>query len=350
MESVVDLILAGRPLRSPRLSIVIPALGSPDALEATLVSVLQNRPSDCEVVVALDRAYDDPYALGEEVRFLTARGATTVADALDAVIRLCRAPIVHVLAAGAEVDDGWTDAAVAHFCDDRIAAVAPLVLRSRQDAVVCSAGVDYTCGGRRLRRGCGDEIARHDAALDVLGPTSTAGFYRREALLKLPRAFEPQVTDRLFDVDLALQLHAVGYRAVFEPRSIAYREAAASAAVAPFAAGRGAERLFWRNAPTMGLLKSVALHPLAVLGELLDSRSIGAKLTGLVGRVAAMAEVVSYRRHHRALGALGMPGLSYAVTSTGDRVRFDSPHPRPATTNKPAVTTETAGDGDDRAA
>lgn len=333
-------------MRSPRLSIVIPALGSLDALEATLVSVLQNRPSDCEVVVALDREYDDPYELGEEVRFLTARGATTIADALDAVIRLCRAPVVHVLAAGAEVDEGWADAALAHFCDDRIAAVAPLVLRHRNEATVCSAGVDYTCGGQRLRRGCGDELAQHDTSVDVIGPTATAGFYRREALLKLPKAFESRVTDRYLDVDLALQLHAVGYRSVFEPQSIAYRQTATSATTSAFEAGRGAERLFWRNAPTMGTLKSLAAHPFAIARELFDSRTVGAKLAGLAGRVLALAEIVSYRRHHRALNSLGMPGLSYAVTSTGDRVRFDAPHPHTGVTSRQPTPADARNDGD----
>jgi hypothetical protein len=334
-------------LRSPRLSIVIPALGSLDALEATLVSVLQNRPSDCEVVVALDREYDDPYELGEEVRFLTARGATTVADALDAVVRVCRAPVVHVLAAGAEVDDGWTEAALGHFCDDRIAAVAPLVMRSREDVQVCSAGVDYTCGGRRVLYRHGDEHFDETIASDVLGPTSIAAFYRREALLKLPRAFESRVTDRLFDVDLALQLQTAGYRAVFEPRSIAYREAAAAvAAPSAFAAGRGAERLFWRNAPTMGTLKSIALHPFAVLHELFDARPLGAKLAGLAGRALALAEIVSYRRHHRALAALGTPGLAYAVTATGDKIRFDAAHPGTAATSRTTAAADARHDGD----
>lgn len=38
---------------APRLSIVIPAVSSAEDLEQTLVSVLENRPDDCEIVVAL---------------------------------------------------------------------------------------------------------------------------------------------------------------------------------------------------------------------------------------------------------------------------------------------------------
>ena len=39
----------------PRLAIVIRAVGSIESLEGTLVSVLENRPADCEILVALDK-------------------------------------------------------------------------------------------------------------------------------------------------------------------------------------------------------------------------------------------------------------------------------------------------------
>lgn len=318
---------------------MIPALGSHEALEATLVSVLQSRPSDCEIVVVLDRRYDDPYQLSDEVRFAVVAARST-AEALDSATRQCRAPIVHVLAMGAEVDEGWADAAIEHFCDDRIAAVAPLVLRTRREATVCSAGVDYAASGRRRRRGCGVPRESFDLATDVLGPTAVAGFYRRDALLKLPRVFDAAVTDRLYDVDTALQLRTAGYRAVYEPHSVVYREAAESAKVSPFAAGRGAERLFWRNIPSVGRLRSLVAHPLAATLELFDSATVGDKLLRLLGRVTALAEVVSYRRHHRALQAIGTPGLSCVITSTGDRVRIDGAHPHPTTTSKPSVPVE----------
>jgi len=57
----------------PRLSIVIPCLGGAAEFDATLVSVLQHRPADCEVLVIHNEPYDDPYALGHEVRFVECR-------------------------------------------------------------------------------------------------------------------------------------------------------------------------------------------------------------------------------------------------------------------------------------
>jgi GT2 family glycosyltransferase len=319
----------------PRLSIVIPALNSSPRLETTLVSVLENRPRDCEIVVVLTSRYDDPYDLAEEVRFVVDSEATTPAAAIETGLNACRGNVVHLLASGAEVDEGWADAAVEHFLDHRIAAVAPLVLRSRDESLVCSAGLEYGSGGVRKRRACGlpiGDLGR--ASFDVLGPTSVAGFYRRDALLALARPFDPAVTEGLIDVDTALQLQAAGYRAVVEPRSVVFRSAVESAVVSPFAAGRGAERLFWRNAPQRGLVRDLVEHVGTVLGELFARGSLGEKAGKLLGRAAASLEIFGYRRHHRRVAAVGRPGLSFVVTSTGDRVRIDGAHPRSPTVAK----------------
>ena len=139
----------------PKLSIVIPALDSLELLEGTLVSVLQNRPDECELVVLLNRAYDDPYDLAGEVRFVVLPEMNTLGSALRSALELCRGSILHVLSAGVEVEEGWADAALRHFQDNRVAAVAPLVLRSRTEEVVWSCGLDYGAGGTRRRRCCG---------------------------------------------------------------------------------------------------------------------------------------------------------------------------------------------------
>ncbi len=312
----------------PKLSIVIPALDSLALLEPTLVSVLQNRPEDCEVVVLLNRAYDDPYQLGDEVRFVVVREGTDTARSLEAGLRICRGDVVHVLAPGAEVDEGWTSAALEHFYDRRIAAVAPLVLRSREEAdVVCNVGVEYGVGGSRRLHGGGRPADEFERNIDVLGPTLIAAFYRRDVLLTLPSPFDASVTDGLLDIDVALQLKAAGYRAVFEPRSVAYRNEALLPAASALASGRGAERVFWRNAQALGWIRSLAMHGFTVVGELLGRRTIGEKLLRLVGRAVGCCDILAFGRHRRALAALGRPGLAYTVAATGDRIRFDKPHP-----------------------
>ena len=51
----------------PRLSIIIPALGNSARLESTLVSVLENRPLDCDIIVVHTGEYNDPYDLAGEI-------------------------------------------------------------------------------------------------------------------------------------------------------------------------------------------------------------------------------------------------------------------------------------------
>ena len=69
-----------------------------------------------------------------------------------AAIALVRSPVVHVLAAGCEVTEGWADRALDHFADLSVGAVAPLVLRADRREQVLAAGIDYHAGGaRRLR-------------------------------------------------------------------------------------------------------------------------------------------------------------------------------------------------------
>ena len=346
MDSV-GITRLGSPLSLPQLSLVIPALSTLDALETTLVSVLQNRPQDCEVVVVLNRAYDDPYSLSGEVRFLVVREAQSLAQSLSAAVQACRGMVVHVLAAGVEVDEGWTDAAMEHFIDNRVAAVAPLVLAERDDVTICAAGLGYSCGGRRSVLAEGSDAETLAAkAVDVLGPTHFAAFYRRESLLKLAQAFDPAVGDERIDVDTALQLKQAGYRAVLEPRSRAYRGGAEMPRASAFAAGRGAERLFWRNVSAFGRARSLLTHPFTLLSELFAARSFGEKCGGLLGRLAAVADVVSLRRHQRRLAEVGQPGLAFVVTSTGDRIRIDAAHPHPASTVKPKQPAERRYDGE----
>ena len=75
-----------------RLSIVIPVLRQLDRLEDTLISVLENRPADCQIVVVLNEPYNDPYQLSGEVCFIQAAAGSSFADTLNlgVVASLCR--------------------------------------------------------------------------------------------------------------------------------------------------------------------------------------------------------------------------------------------------------------------
>lgn len=250
----------------PRLSIVIPALGAWEQLETTLVAVLGNRPADTEVIVALHEAYEDPYGLEGEVRFVRLRPGATTLDAWNAGIAACRAPLVHLLACGAAVGEAWCDAAVDHFDDARVAAVAPLVLSEGER--IGTAGWHYSLGGAANHFAAGkptDAIGAPDERW--MGPHGAAAFYRLSAFGSAPAAFDSTLGNELAPLDLALRMRQAGYRAILEPRSrviIPELPTVMSSALQ-------AERLFWRHAANDGSWQPVVAHVGAVALEFAGS-------------------------------------------------------------------------------
>lgn len=243
----------------PRLSIVIPALAAWEQLEATLVSVLANRPTDAEIVVALGRGYEDPYGLEGEVRFVSLpRGATAV-DAWNEAFVACRAPVVHLLACGAIVTEGWADAALSHFDDLRVAAVAPIIT-SVDERIVQTAGWQYSLGGVASNFAVGQPP---DSVREVrrrwMGPHGAAAFYRQSVLTPSRAAFDASLGEELAPLDLALRLRTAGYRAILEPRS---RVAIANFTLSGGMAGNHLvhEKLFWRHAASDGTWHSAVAH------------------------------------------------------------------------------------------
>ncbi len=254
----------------PRLSIIIPVLDSTTLLEEGLVSVLQYRPADCEVIVVLSGEYDDPYNLrDEDVRFVNAGEASDWLSIVNRGLAVAAGDVVHLLACGAEVQEAWADRALTHFEDAQVAAVAPLVLTAGDTERVLAAGVQVHRSGAGGARLAGKRLSGvPQVSQAVLGPSAIAAFYRTEALTAVGDQLDTFVGPALADVDLALRLQHDGFQAVFEPTSqiVLPRETLPTEA-----AGRERachqERLFWRHLSAQGRAAQIALHFLAVLGE-----------------------------------------------------------------------------------
>ena len=165
-----------------RLSIIIPYLGNPKRLEDTLVSVLENRPNDCEVLAVLAQPYDNPYKLDDEVCFCRAADGTGLAELMNLGIATSRAPVVHLLTCGAEVREGWADVAMAHFRDPQVASVAlagyrlgPSGPRPGSRSPVHPCGSDPASRQRGVRWGRGTEGRSRFGALSCGGFLSQDG-------------------------------------------------------------------------------------------------------------------------------------------------------------------------------
>ena len=279
----------------PRLSIVTAVLGDPQQMDDTLLSVLENRPADCEIVVVHNQPYRDPYNLSDEVRFVEAPRAAGLVECLNRGLAASRSPVVHVLACGVEVCPGWADAALRHFDDPGIAAVAAIVLDRDDRGKIVSAGLGYRVEGTAWRLGRHsrpDNVAA--CRQDLCGPDTLAAFYRKSAI-ESAGGFAAWTDGAWAGVDLALRLRQAGFRCALEPQCVAHVRAAADSEPA-FQYGRNAEQFFWRWASSQGWLASLAGHFALLAGLCVISLWRPSGLLQLAGRVCGAIQAMFAER------------------------------------------------------
>jgi len=277
-----------------RLSIIVPFFGdNQQNLETTLVSILENRPASCEILVVHNGEYNDPYELVDEVRFITT--GECLLDGLNVAIRSSHGEVVHLVESGMEVEPGWTDWSLVHFADPDVAAVSPLVLSQSSPRQVVFWGVNYFAGGHRqiVGRNCRWDSER-ESLPKMMGPTMSASFYRRQTLVEIG-LFDRWVGQRLADIDVALKLKTAAYRNVIEPNSRLYVTDATGSRDSHFQTGRFNERLFWRHAVHFGWMQSLCLHGLVISLSVLACLSNLARIGGLMGRLTGLLDL-SLRR------------------------------------------------------
>lgn len=303
----------------PRLSILIPLLDDTSRFEDSLASVLQNRPSKCEVVVVDSTRYEDPYDLRGEVRFVAVEPGTGLIDAINAGFRAAKGRVVNLLQPGVVVRDGWTRPALSWFDEQQMAAVAPVVFDASDESRVVSAGVAYSRTGRRivhLAAASADRLARSPKA--PLAPTLSFGFYRR-SVVNAVGGFCRSAGATHADVDMGLTSQALGLRCGLEPESAAVMNPEALAVSPTYVSGRSEEIVFWRHRSSTGRFMSRGGHSLSVAGGFLRHvGSVGA-FTSLLGHLAGWrrreAAEVQAERIRRA-----------AETLERNRSRSNSPH------------------------
>lgn len=309
----------------PRLAIIIPAVRSIESLETTLVSVLENRPDDCEILVVLNQAYGDPYQLEGEVRFIASTPGDSAMRCINRGLDEATSEIVHVLASGCTIAQGWTDEPLEQFRDPRIAAVAPLVCNVARPERVLTAGVGYSAGGaRRLYGGRTIRFVKRGLR-PIHGACGLAAFYRKSALDALG-GFPIDLGDTLADVDLAWSLRHIGYQTVVEPSSQVFAPAEMFQPQRGFRQAMYRERLFWRNAPAVGWPLALACHPLNMAMELLASIPRLAMVTQLLGRLCGALQIGRHLRHHAWLQSLDQNVVVLPVNAESQH-RLDRPHP-----------------------
>ncbi len=206
---------------TPRLSIIVPVGSDIPAFENTLISVLENRPEHCEIIVAHSGNYDDPFMLADEVEFLVT-ASTRLARIVAEAANVARGHIVHVLAEGIIATEDWTEPALELFEQHDTAIVAP-VIRDRETGDIVNAG--WFDSAARLCHGLAagqNEVRRRDINR-VDGAYLQASFWRRDVLASLENTFDSASTlESVYAHTLVAQV--AGWRSAMATNSNVYSD------------------------------------------------------------------------------------------------------------------------------
>lgn len=331
MSDTFDLV------RSPRLSIVIPTPADTAAMEETLVSVLEHRPDDCEIVVSLGCEYADPWNIREEVRFVQAPSGSSLVGCVNLGVAASAGEVVHVLAAGWRATEGWTDLPMERFEDDDVGAVVPLGVAGDDRDHVVSAGVRCAVGGRRIdvaadtrwRKAKAAECPPAGATVPQ-GPVLEAGFWRSDVLELAGRGFTTACGDAAADADMAITLSRSSKRVVVEPYSQVIAPTTTGRVRArSFVAGLHAERLFWRSMAGSSILPALVMHVVEIVRHAVARAPLGT-LPMLVGRMVAVLQFGSYVSRYLQLRNVirQAAGQGHGQTNAEERptIRIDDAH------------------------
>jgi GT2 family glycosyltransferase len=317
------------PSQRPRLSIVIPTINDTSALEETLVSVLENRPDDCEIVVALGCEYDDPWNIREEVRFVQAPVGSGYVACANIGISASEGDVIHILAAGWRATSGWADGAIERFADGETAAVVPLAVSAADQDRVVGAGIRYGRGGRRIAiapRKAAASVAKVAAAgIEPHGPSIDAGFWRSDVLRQVGPGFSTACGDRCADADMAESVARTGLSVVLEPSSRVVAGQTGAGRKQPFVAGLHAERLFWRSMQGRPIVSSLVMHGVEIVRHAVARAPFGT-LPMLAGRAVAMMQFGSYLTRYRQLRGLVQAAAERQTADESRTIRIDSAH------------------------
>jgi hypothetical protein len=324
-------------VRSPRLSIVIPTPADTAAMEETLVSVLEHRPDDCEIVVALGCEYADPWNIREEVRFVQAPSGSSLVGCVNLGVAASAGAVVHILAAGWRATEGWTDRPMERFEDDDVGAVVPLGVAADDRDHVVSAGVRCAVGGRRINVAADTRWRRAKAAdcpptggTVPQGPSLESGFWRSNVLAMAGRGFTTACGDAAADTDMAITLARSGRSVVVEPHArVIVPAAAAKVRTRSFTAGLHAERLFWRSVAGSSFVSALVLHVVEIVRHAVATAPLGT-LPMLLGRMVAVLQFGSYVSRYVQLQNVIAQATTQDRRQTGveerQTIRIDGPH------------------------
>lgn len=295
----------------PKLAAVIPYQQGPSHLEATVLSILENRDSQIELIVVDAGRYSDPYGLsGVEMTILPVDSNTDWFSMVYEGIQSSIAPIVQVLAPGMTVTKDWWQVPLEAFTSARTGAVQPAYHAPGGPRI--AGGLDRAALPRR-------SLKQQVREGESVGVSSMGGFFRKRALLALDGWLKGLPRDAA-DAEMTLALAALDFQTLACPESKLMIDQPARIASQPsYATGMASGQIaaaYAQNPSTgvtvdsltgqLGQLASALVHPSTVAERL--GWVLGQRDQSLVRRVTrrlreANERLEPWRQSIQALGS-----------------------------------------------
>jgi hypothetical protein len=185
----------------PRLSVIVPHLNDDSGLELTLISILENRGRDIEVLIVHDGRYSDPYGLDQDEAALIEadRGTGLMSQVNLATVSSC-SPYIQVIMPGTIVDRGWYEESIALLADGQVSAICqPIACEESGEVVV---GLESSALPHR-------RVTGHSSKA---GSPLLLGSVFRKRTLKALGGWMEGVSREIAEVEMALMLSSLGIR------------------------------------------------------------------------------------------------------------------------------------------
>jgi poly-beta-1,6 N-acetyl-D-glucosamine synthase len=208
----------------PPVTLVVPAYNEAPVIQAAIRSLLELDYPSYEILVVDDGSTDDTYARAAElegrhggvvVRVVSKANAGK-ANALNTGIAIARHPFVVCMDGDSRLDRDTLRAAMCHFADPKVGAVAGNVkVCNRNSLWTRLQALEYIEGLNMARRAQG--FLR---VVNIIpGPI---GIFRRETLSSVGGYDSDTFAE---DADLTLKILTAGWHIVYDDRAVAYTEA-----------------------------------------------------------------------------------------------------------------------------
>lgn len=192
------------------ITILIPWQGDAHRFEATLASILRHRSDGCQVVVAHDGSWNDPYHLGAEIDWVVGVDCTWTGLIASAASRI-QGEVLVLVHEGVELGEGWETPVLESFQDDRVGCVTPILAEPHKPNRLITAGFRLDRSGTRQMVGRGRRLERFRLnGQTVIGPTRYLAAYRASLLHRLDWS-TASLPDAYADVELALAVRESGF-------------------------------------------------------------------------------------------------------------------------------------------